>query len=910
MERKNLGKKILGAGAVFGLGLLLVVGTGCPQPPPVTNACSGNPCDDGDPCTIDTCTVDAAAEEGYTCAYEDVVCEGDLVCDPTTGECVEAPAECFLDADCDDDNVCTDDTCNDEGVCEYVNNTAECDDDDLCTEDDVCADGVCAGTAIVCDTGFECDPATGDCVEIPAECTTNGDCDDDGLFCTGDPVCEDGVCGFSGNPCAEGEECDEEANTCGVVEETFALTAPAETAEGDSGTTDFDFTLSRAGGDGDAKTLDWAVSSAGGVGTAAVDDFVGGAFPTGTVDFAADDFEDKTITIEVAGDTSVEDDEVFTVTVSEAGTDVATVDGTITNDDSTADPVVTLPTDAGATVGQNSLIQGVSVADADNTTCTVGIVTGDGFLSFNAAPACTAVDGNGNAVTLADVLKSEYVLTGTITNINTTLAGFQFTTDRSSSNPGTDQVTFTATDADGGEGTGTLDIAVGIRIDLTAASDTGTSFTGTAGGDVFRATTPAFFGQGDVLVGGDGPDMIEIQAAAAATYPAADVAAFSCTSIETLWISSTAGGPVVFDNFTDIPALDTITYWPSGAHALTIDDAPDEVVVNVRTDNGAFAAAVDVDIRNATFGAQSFTVNMLGDSTNGVDITTLNNGNADVETVYLHSGSRNGTTVTGNTLSTGAGANIALTTLYITGDQNLNIGTWAAGDAAAIDASDLTGNLTVTAYAQVSGSLLGGGGNDVLVGAAAAQALNGGAGTDTMTGGAGADQYTCGAGNDTLIQTANDAIDTVTDFDAGTATTSADTITFSLAAIEARAGIIDLVSASLTTLVATDAITYTALGTDGATPGDFDIIGIIGDYADAAAALAAKTSWTITYGAAATADDAILIAYTSGTSVRIAVAVNTATATSDGIDGVIDLLILQNTTLSNLDSSDFNALGA
>ena len=56
-----------------------------------TNACTGNPCDDENPCTTDTCTVDAAAEEGYTCSYADVECDEGFVCDEATGECVEAP---------------------------------------------------------------------------------------------------------------------------------------------------------------------------------------------------------------------------------------------------------------------------------------------------------------------------------------------------------------------------------------------------------------------------------------------------------------------------------------------------------------------------------------------------------------------------------------------------------------------------------------------------------------------------------------------------------------------------------------------------------------------------------------------------------------------------------------------------
>ena len=54
-------RSVLGAGTAVCLALMLLVTTGCPPAPPPTNACSGDPCDDMDPCTIDTCTVDADA---------------------------------------------------------------------------------------------------------------------------------------------------------------------------------------------------------------------------------------------------------------------------------------------------------------------------------------------------------------------------------------------------------------------------------------------------------------------------------------------------------------------------------------------------------------------------------------------------------------------------------------------------------------------------------------------------------------------------------------------------------------------------------------------------------------------------------------------------------------------------------
>jgi Ca2+-binding RTX toxin-like protein len=76
-----------------------------------------------------------------------------------------------------------------------------------------------------------------------------------------------------------------------------------------------------------------------GANPAAAADFAGGVLPTGTVSFAAGETS-KTITVNVAGDSTVESAETFTVALSNpsAGTTLGTVTATATilNDDSTA----------------------------------------------------------------------------------------------------------------------------------------------------------------------------------------------------------------------------------------------------------------------------------------------------------------------------------------------------------------------------------------------------------------------------------------------------------------------------------------------------------------------------------------------------------------------------------------------
>lgn len=111
----------------------------------------------------------------------------------------------------------------------------------------------------------------------------------------------------------------------------------ADKAEGNSGTTDFTFTVSRTGDTSGTAGVAYAVSGSG-TNPADAADF-GGSLPSGTVNFAAGETS-RTITVPVSGNTDVEPDEGFTVTlsgVSGATLGTATADGMIRNDDGVAD---------------------------------------------------------------------------------------------------------------------------------------------------------------------------------------------------------------------------------------------------------------------------------------------------------------------------------------------------------------------------------------------------------------------------------------------------------------------------------------------------------------------------------------------------------------------------------------------
>ena len=126
-------------------------------------------------------------------------------------------------------------------------------------------------------------------------------------------------------------------------------------AEGDAGVTNFTFTVSRQGDLSDTTTADFEVRALGEIGTVEADDFVGGTFPTGTVTFAAGETS-QTITIQVAGDITFEENEVFEIVLTNpvgaivaVGPSIVAQQSTISNDDvSTTPSTVLFQADNGA----------------------------------------------------------------------------------------------------------------------------------------------------------------------------------------------------------------------------------------------------------------------------------------------------------------------------------------------------------------------------------------------------------------------------------------------------------------------------------------------------------------------------------------------------------------------------------
>ena len=178
----------------------IVVGDTCPA------TCTGGAaldCNDNNPCTDDSC------DPATGCVHTDNTspCNDGNAC-TTNDTCGGGSCHGGAPPVCDDGNVCTTDTCDPATGCVFTNNTNPCNDGNACTTNDTCGGGTCnGGPPPVCDDGNVCTtdtcaPATG-CVF-----TNNTVPCSDGNACTTGDTCGGGVCNPGGpTNCDDGQCC-------------------------------------------------------------------------------------------------------------------------------------------------------------------------------------------------------------------------------------------------------------------------------------------------------------------------------------------------------------------------------------------------------------------------------------------------------------------------------------------------------------------------------------------------------------------------------------------------------------------------------------------------------------------------------------------------------------------------------
>ena len=154
-------------------------------------------CDDDDACSNDSCDPIEGCKNEYP---EDLcddgnICNGFETCDPATGGCMSDGAT----LDCDDNDVCSTDSCDPLDGCKHVYPEDLCDDGNICN-------------------GLEtCDPATGGCASdgVTPECSDDNACTVDSCdpkdgcqHVYSEEACDDG------DPCNGLETCDPATGGC------------------------------------------------------------------------------------------------------------------------------------------------------------------------------------------------------------------------------------------------------------------------------------------------------------------------------------------------------------------------------------------------------------------------------------------------------------------------------------------------------------------------------------------------------------------------------------------------------------------------------------------------------------------------------------------------------------------------
>ena len=126
---------------------------------PGTDPCPGQMCDGlGDVCA--DCLRNSDCDDAVYCNGAERCQSGSCIdgTAPCSGQSCDEDSDsctCSTDADCDDGNDCTDDTCDPFTGCQYTNDdTNSCDDNNECTENDACSGGQCISDPIEgCETG-------------------------------------------------------------------------------------------------------------------------------------------------------------------------------------------------------------------------------------------------------------------------------------------------------------------------------------------------------------------------------------------------------------------------------------------------------------------------------------------------------------------------------------------------------------------------------------------------------------------------------------------------------------------------------------------------------------------------------------------------------------------------------------
>jgi len=574
-------------------------------------------------------------------------------------------------------------------------------------------------------------------------------------------------------------------------------------AEGNSGLTTFDYTVTRTGDTTGASAVSWAVTGSGGSPATAAD-FQGGVLPSGTVNFAAGETS-KTITVSVVGDTTNEPDETFALTLSDPsgatlGTAVAT--GVITNDDSApTSPQIALTTTSVSHAEGNS---GVTTFDytVTRTGTTTGASTASWAVAGSGASPANAADFQGGVlpsgtVTFAAGETSKVI---TVSVLGDTINEPNETFSLTLSNPsgatlGTAVATGVITNDDGTPPTAVslfgATAATGSLENDNQSVELGMKFSASAAGQI---TALRYW-----RAAGDANDTDVRQGHLwSSTGQLLGTVTFTSTAGQSGWqtanlatpVNLTAGATYVVSYKTANNYIAQTDYFTSGVTDATGQlTAPSSAAGG---GNGVYVYGTATAFPNQTYSASNYWVDVVftGSGGGGNQAPVANNDNFSTGeatalngNVVANDSDPNGTALTVTAVN-GVAANVGSAFLLASGarltvnasgaftyDPNgafnaLNTGqtatdsfTYTVSDGALT--SSATSTITINGVSPAGGqtltgttganTLTGGAGADSISGLAGADQLNGGDGADTINGGDGLDLINGGSGADSLL---------------------------------------------------------------------------------------------------------------------------------------------------------------
>jgi Ca2+-binding RTX toxin-like protein len=497
----------------------------------------------------------------------------------------------------------------------------------------------------------------------------------------------------------------------------------ASKAEGQSGSTPFTFTVTRTGDTSVAHSAHWAVGGAAVTGA----DFAGGSLPSGTVTFAAGQTS-RTITVDVAADSSVETNEAFTVTLSNPSTGAslgtATATSTILNDD--------------ARLSISAVTASKAEGQSGNTPFTFTVTrTGDTSVAHSAhwavgGAAVTGADFAGGSLPSGTVTfaagQTSRTITVNVAGDTTVEANEAFTVTLSNPSTGASLGTATATSTILNDdaslsiisiATASADIAEGV-----AGTTTPFTFNVTRTGDTTAARSVAWTVGGSAVTGAD---------FAGGVLPAGTVNFAAGETVKTISVS------VAGDTAVEGDEGFTVTLSNPGSGASLGTASASGVIRNDDASSG----------NNPLTGTSNPSIIDYIDGLAGSDRIYGREGN---DVLVGHDGN--------DLLDGGPGADVMVggagnDSYYVdqVGDIVLEVGPLDGVDTVFSSISYTLGeyveNLVLTGTAATNGT--GNTADNVITGNAAANTLSGGTGNDTLDGGAGVDRLIGGAGADTFV---------------------------------------------------------------------------------------------------------------------------------------------------------------